>query len=125
MSRSLTPILLIGLVLTCPILCGPGGPSEIGHGSECGGASGDPCRNDGGGGCPEDRDNCVCRGAIQSVETRLDTTFTLATSSVFLIAAVDPPIPPRHHLTWAGEPTGLAGWGDALTVRAYLQNFRF
>ena len=34
---------------------------------------------------------------------------------------------PAHslaHLTSDGSPTGLASWGDSVTVRALLQNFR-
>ncbi len=30
-----------------------------------------------------------------------------------------------QHLTAEGTPTGLAALGDALSVRAFLQNFRF
>jgi hypothetical protein len=32
---------------------------------------------------------------------------------------------PTRHLTPDGSPTGLASWGGSLTIRAYLQNFRF
>lgn len=122
MPRCLVPVLLIGLVLACPLLCGPCGAADIGHGSTTSDGSG---HEHGGNGCPEDSDNCVCRGAIQSLETRSVSPSTDLPSLVCLLAPIDPPLPPDHHLTGTGGPTGLAGWGSSLTIRALLQNFQF
>ncbi len=113
--------LLASLVFACPLICGG---DEIGHGAQHDAASG--------GGeehapdqCPDGADNCVCRGAVQANDARpnvqpdimvgllVDLTHRLVLAS------------PTRHLTPDGSPTGLASWGGSLTIRAYLQNFRF
>jgi hypothetical protein len=43
----------------------------------------------------------------------------------FLASLPTPLISLSQHLTAEGAPTGLAALGDALSVRAFLQNFRF
>jgi hypothetical protein len=45
-------------------------------------------------------------------------------SPLLLDAFAHTPHHPIAHLTWGGSPTGLAGWGDTITVRSLLQNFR-
>lgn len=108
--------LLVGLLLSCPVLCGA---DEIGHDAAAGDAS--PGHDD----CPEGDDGCVCQGAVQVDAVR--ATLPEATLAGLLYALVPHPcpLPPPLRLTPDGSATGLAGWGDATTVRAYLQNFRF
>ncbi len=105
------------------MLCGA---DELGHGVKHAAASGDA-----GGGhipdqCPEGGDNCVCRGAVQANGARANAPDAIVAGPLFSLAPprhLTPPV--AHHLTADGSPTGLASWGESLTIRAYLQNFRF
>ena len=120
--RRLVSVLLTGLLLACPFLCGA---DEIGHSTRHEAASDAAGKDHAPDQCPEGGDNCVCRGAVQASDVRPDAPDSVAIGPLYV------PLPqprlalPAHHLTQDGSPTGLAGWGDALTVRAYLQNFRF
>ena len=115
--------LLAFLLLACPFVCGA---DEIGHGDQHEASSGEAGPDHRPDQCPDGGDSCVCRGAVASQETQAalpdagvaDVLDHLTPAQPLLRAAA-------HHLTRDGSPTGLAGWGDALTVRAYLQNFRF
>jgi hypothetical protein len=117
-------MLLIGLILVCPFLCGTAEADHVTHREHPMSGPVDntaPCH------CPAESDDCICRGAVQSADIRLPD-----------IDSVCSPIPahglpgilehaPAHsfaHLTTDGNPTGLAGWGDAITIRALLQDFR-
>ena len=111
--------LLTVLILTCPLLCGAAEAGHVTHREH-------PVSSPAPGHCPEDADNCICQGAVQSADVRVPG-----------VDAISSPLPPHGlvgvldhapahslaHLTSDGTPTGLAGWGDAVTVRAYLQNF--
>lgn len=114
-------MLLTGLILACPFLCGA---DEIGHSARHGHAAGESGKGSAPDPCPESSDNCVCRGAVQASDVRATDPDVDMAAPLFL------PAPPlfagllHHHLTWEGSPTGLAGWGDSLTIRAFLQNFR-
>jgi hypothetical protein len=116
--RSLINTLLACLILACPFLCGA---DEVGHSVQHEHAR----KGDAPAHCPENSDNCVCRGAVQPSDVRACTPDVGTSAPLFLIT---PPLfvaHPLHHLTWEGSPTGLASWGDSLTIRALLQNFRF
>jgi hypothetical protein len=111
---------LAGLLILCPILCGA---KEFGHGARphatADGASPDSAPDP----CPEDGDNCICQGAVQVDSLRGHDSDIFDLPLLFL-AIVHTPLHPASHLTSQGSPTGLAGWGDANTVRSFLQNFR-
>ncbi len=116
--RTLISTLLACLILACPFLCGA---DEVGHSvqHEHTGKGDAPVH------CPESSDNCVCRGAVQISDMRASTPGLDVSAPLFFLV---PPLSlahPLHHLTWEGSPTGLASWGDSLTIRALLQNFRF
>jgi hypothetical protein len=116
--RALINTLLACLILACPFLCGA---DEIGHGAqhEHSGKGTAPAH------CPENSDNCVCRGAVQSSDVRANAPVADACAPLFLPAPPLLTVQPLHHLTTEGSPTGLASWGGSLTIRALLQNFRF
>lgn len=118
--RSFLVTLLTGLLLACPFLCGA---DEIGHGAQH--EAGDAGQSHSPDRCPEGGDSCVCRGALQSNDVRAASPDSIAVGPLYVFLPQSCAPPPAHHLTLDGSPTGLAGWGDALTVRAYLQNFRF
>jgi hypothetical protein len=119
--RAIAALLLTGLLVLCPILCGA---EEFGHGAHRHGssesASHDPSAP---GQCPEEGDNCICQGAVVSVDVRVPDADALGLP-LLLGMLVHTPHHPLAHLTWDGSPTGLAGWGDSHAVRAFLQNFR-
>jgi len=119
--RRLITTLLATLIFACPFLCGA---DKLGHGVQCGCAAGDEGR-DGPDQCPEGGDSCVCQGAVQSADVRAVTPSCDAALPLYVFVPQPPLIHSPHHLTRDGAPTGLAGWGDSLNVRAYLQNFRF
>lgn len=122
--RTFVTLLLTGLILACPFLCGA---AEAGHATHGEHAAAGPVHSPAPAHCPEGSDDCICRGAVQSADVRVPA-----------LDAVSVPLPlhgmfgildhaPSHslaHLTSDGTPTGLGGWGDAATVRAVLQNFR-
>ncbi len=114
---------LIAILTLCPVFCGT---EEADHGTHWHGTS---AGNDSDelpaspGHCPEDGDNCICQGAIQSAAVRVSDAFVVALSSPLVFALATPPHP-LAHLTCEGAPTGLAGWGNSHAVRAFLQNFR-
>jgi hypothetical protein len=115
--QSLINMLLACLILACPLLCGA---EEVGHGvqHEYAGEGDSPAH------CPENGDNCVCRGAVQTSNARAIAPDVEVPGPHFFLA---PPLlhaHPFHNLTWEGPPAGLASWGDSLTIRALLQNFR-
>jgi len=117
-------MLLTGMLLGCPFLCGSaeaGSPAHRQH------AAAGPINSPASTHCPDDSDDCIWRGAVQSADVRVPG-----------IDAVSFPLPlhgligilehaPSHslaHLTSDGTPTGLGSWGDAATIRAVLQNSR-
>ncbi|QEH34828.1 hypothetical protein OJF2_33730 [Aquisphaera giovannonii] len=121
--RRLVTTLLTGLLLACPLLCGG---DEIGHGAQHESAPGDaggkhaPCQ------CPDGDDNCICRGAVEANAARTNALLDSADARPLFVPASQPWLaPPAHHLTPEGSTTGLASLGESLTIRAYLQNFRF
>jgi len=124
--RVFVSTLLSILLLACPFLCGA---DEIGHQARHEHASSSDGQGDSDDAnapdhCPGSSDNCVCRGAVPSIASRADLAEFGAWVPLLL---TQPPLFStclHHHLSWKGSPTGLAGWGDALTVRAFLQNYR-
>src|SRR5512135_2008186 len=77
--------------------------------------------------CPEDCNDCICRGAVPSADIRVPGVDAISSLLRLhgLVGILDhAPAHSLAHLTSDGSPTGLAGWGDAVTVRAILQNFR-
>jgi hypothetical protein len=147
---TLTVSLLIAVVTLCPILCrtievvhaspqdratrtssdAPRPPSVLLN------ATDDCCRSkhDGqtpiGGGncCSGGDDTCLCSGTVKGSDAQVPDFRGVGTSypSDGHLDAGRPTH--RHvlvHLNSAGQPVGLAWLGDALTVRAFLQNFRF
>lgn len=117
-------MLLTGLILACPFLCGT---AEAGHVTHREHSASGPADAPAPGHCPEESDDCICRGAVQSADVRVPggdpIGFLLPLHG--LVGILDhAPAHSLAHLTSGGTPTGLAGWGDAVTVRALLQNFR-
>jgi hypothetical protein len=119
--RTLAAFSLIGLLTLCPLICGA---EEIAGGAHRHRPAGGPAGN-APSHCPEEGDNCICQGAIPLDEVR---TPAQDSGAIGLRPLLGPCAQiPRHpiaHLTWSGSPTGLAGWGDAVAVRSFLQNFR-
>lgn len=119
--RSFVATLLTCLLLACPFLCGA---DEIGHSAQHEASSGKSSKDQVPDQCPEGSDNCVCRGAVQASDVRADAPDTIAAGPLFLLVPTLQFAHPLYHLTLDGSPTGLASWGDSLTIRALLQNFR-
>ncbi len=126
MVRSFAIMLLIGSILVCPFYCGAAEAGHSAHHLKGANAAG-PRDHDGPDDCPQEGDNCICRGAVQAADVRLPA-LDLAGSP---LPAHGPaglldhaPCHSLTHLTCEGTPTGLAGWGDTITVRALLQDFR-
>lgn len=120
--RSFVHTLLTCLIIACPFLCGADAVGHsVQHEASSAGDSGNHHVPDQ---CPEGSDNCVCRGAVQASEVRSDTPDTIASRPPFLLVPTPHRTHSLHHLTQDGSPTGLASWGDFLTIRALLQNFR-
>jgi hypothetical protein len=118
--RAILSGLLIGFLTLCPILCGA---KEFAHGAHPHGTSDAASPDSAPDQCPEDGDNCICQGAVQVDSLRGQDSDVFDLPLLFL--AFDP-TPPHYasHLTTQGSPTGPSGWGDANTVRSFLQNFR-
>jgi len=114
--RVLLNLILAGLIIACPAVCGAGEAGHDAHRPEAADSQGDPVH------CPQDGDACICEGAVPTNDVQVPTLDTVALP--FFVALVHGLAHPIPHLTWNGSPTGLAGWGDSLTVRALLQNFR-
>jgi hypothetical protein len=113
--------LLTVLILACPFVCGAAEATHLARGHHAGSSPTVPAH------CPEDSDNCICRGAVQSSDVRVPNSgaigLPLSLNGLVGILAHSP-AQSLAHLTSDGSPTGLASWGDSVTVRALLQNFR-
>lgn len=125
--RPIVSALLACLLLACPLLC-RAVESECSH--ELSGATGGP--QDGSHiptSCPDDGVCCVCAGATQTGEFRsadLASPDPLPSlNSWLLFLPTLPPIGVTRYPAREEPPAGLAVFGDALAVRAFLQNFRF
>lgn len=120
--RTLAVYSLVVLVMLCPVLCGA---AEVAYGlHQHGAADVSPDHATPPTHCPEEGDNCICQGAIQSSDVRVPGSFDAFGLLVPSLPLDRTPLHPIAHLTREGLPTGLAGWGSSLTVRAFLQNFR-
>ena len=123
--RKLASLVLIGLLLLCPVICGA---AEIGHGPGGHGTSADSREHAGEPeSCPEDGDNCICQGAVRSVEVRVADHSADASDLPFLPHhfVIDLAIP-RLTVASLAEERGVAastGWHDARVLRAWLQCF--
>lgn len=119
--RRLVSMLLSGLILACPYLCGADEAGQrMGHAHVAGQSGSDDAPAH----CPESSDNCVCQGAIQTNDAGATTPDAEGSTPFFFVIPTFLFAHPLHHLTCEGSPTGLASWGDSLTIRAVLQNFR-
>lgn len=149
MLRTFSTSLLVGILTICPVLCRT---VEVAHASLRGHATevptdaarppcdlaqkGDDCcpadaddRVPPGGDdcCPEGGDNCICGGAVEAHGSQDLGPGTWGDSPCFDALPGVGSTAHTHafvHLTSDGQPAGLASWGDALSVRARLQNFR-
>src|SRR4051794_39532457 len=106
--RTFVTMLLSGLILACPFLCGAAEANHVAHREH---TTGDASHGPAPSHCPEDGDDCVCRGAVASSDVKVP-----AFDSIGL------PLPlgglggalahsPAHslaHLTSDGTPAGLA-----------------
>lgn len=125
--RSFVSLFLVSLLLACPLLCRaiePGCSHELtGGANDLDDDSHIPPS------CPDDGVSCISGGAVQTGELRavdLPSPMTmLFLDGWFPTSLLTPLISLSQHLTAEGTPTGLAALGDALSVRAFLQNFRF
>lgn len=119
--RAFLTAILAFVIASCPVLCGA---DEIGHSAHHERAA--DTSNDHGSqdSCPDSADNCVCRGAVQRTDGKPVVPDLAYAVHLFHFA------PPVHlplslcSLTSQGSPNDLASWGDSLTIRALLQNFR-
>jgi hypothetical protein len=114
---------LIGIILACPLLCGLAEAGHDAHREHGSGQADSPAPAH----CAEEADDCICRGAVQSIDVRVPDSYFAIESSWLEGFGVSITRPLPHffaHLTCQGSPTGLASWGDSSTVRALLQNFR-
>ena len=123
MVRAFIATILTGLILACPFICGAAEAVEGSHQHHAAGQTGTPAPAH----CPEDSDNCVCRGAVQFGDVKVPDIDAIGLPLPFgglvgLLAHA--PAHPQTHLTRDGTPTGLAAWGNSTAVRALLQNFR-
>jgi hypothetical protein len=119
--RAIAALLLTGLLVVCPLLCGA---AEFGLGAHRHGAPESPSHDPSTPvQCPEEGDNCICHGAVVTVDVRLSDAGSFVLRSL-LGALVHTPHHPIAHLTWDGSPTGLAARGGALAARSVLQSFR-
>ena len=120
--RSLVSLVLIGLIIACPVLCGASEAYQYAHrhdsAQECPNESSPPVH------CPQDGDDCICNGAVRAGDVK-PTDLNFVGALLFIPVLSPTPPHPLPHLTQDGAPTGLAAWGDSLTVRALLQNFRW
>lgn len=116
MSR-VAAVLLVGLLVLCPAVCGAEEPDRGTHAHSAAGGPATPAH------CPEDGSNCICQGAVQvdAVRVAHPDADVLTPPSDLLVAT---PLLPRPHLTRDGSPTGLAGLGDRPAIRAFLQSVR-
>jgi hypothetical protein len=120
-------MLLVCLLLACPFLCRA---AETGCSHELSGASSGP-QDDSRipPSCPDDGVCCICAGATQTGEFRAaDQTSPDLLPSLdgwFLPLLPSPHIFVTQYLALEEPPAGLAAFGDALAVRAFLQDFRF
>jgi hypothetical protein len=77
--------------------------------------------------CSDGGTNCLCDGAVEGSYVRALAFDALALAEPF--ASLPPAVCELpsllDHLTEDSHPCGLIALGDALTVRALLQNFRF
>lgn len=122
--RTALSSLLAFLVLACPFLCGATEAEHAARGEH--GATGSP-GTPGPSHCPEESDNCVCRGAVESAAVKVasgDTIGVPLPSQDLLGHLAHSPAHWLAHLTHNGSPMGLARWSDSTAVRAHLQNFR-
>lgn len=110
-------LLLVTLVSACPFICGPAEENCVAHAPDPTHQPSHPVH------CPQDDDACICSGAISSGDVRLPDVDHVGLPTDYAIN-IPAPCHPLAHLAWDGSPSGLAGWGDAVTVRAVLQNFR-
>jgi hypothetical protein len=122
--RCLASLVLIGSIWTCPFFCGA---AEAGHTARHLTAAAGPRGHSAPDDCPRQGDNCICQGAVQSADIRLPGP-DVTSSPLALYGQTGildhAPSHPLTHLTCEGTPTGLAGWGDTIAVRALLQDFR-
>ena len=121
--RSYLTAILAAFLLACPFLCGTVGACPLAH---LAAYEDGPCDDPSPGGhCPDDEDDCICRGAVRTGDVRvahfLDGVATLRGPADFVWPA---PIHPFVRMACDGSPSGLAALGGAITVRAFLQNFR-
>jgi hypothetical protein len=125
--RTLVSLFLAGLLLACPLLCRA---AESGCCHESLGAAGESQEDSHAPpSCPDDAVSCICAGATQADDCRaaalapphslpfLDGLF-FDLHPAFPVSDTRNPIPLE-------PPARLAAFGDALAVRAFLQNFRF
>jgi hypothetical protein len=125
--RIFATTLLICLLVACPLFCRA---AETGCSHELSEASsGPPDDSHIPPSCPDDGVCCICAGATQTGDVR---AADLASSELppsldgrFLPLLPAPHIFVVQYFTLEEPPVGLAVFGDALGVRAFLQDFRF
>src|SRR4051812_23093271 len=72
--RTALSLLLSGLILACPFLCGA---AEAGHVAHREHASTDSPNHPAPAHCPEDSDDCMCRGAVESSDVKVPDSDTV------------------------------------------------
>ena len=121
--RSVVALILMGTILVCPFICGLDECACATNRHHVDGPNDGPSP----GHCPEDGDDCICRGAIPSSDVKIphadDSGLRLSLYDLTGILAHTTPHS-LAHLTNDGHPAGLASCGGAVVVRALLQNFR-
>ena len=70
--RIVTALFLIGLLSACPVVCGAFEVGHDSHGLET--QTGTPCDPASPVHCPPDADDCICQGAVQTVDVRVPSS---------------------------------------------------
>jgi|ThiBio_1000_plan_1041568.scaffolds.fasta_scaffold02433_6 hypothetical protein len=116
-------LILVGLVLLCPAICGAADAAQGAHRHQAPSCPGEdpstPAH------CPEEGATCLCEGAVRTAEVRsndLDPVGTLSFGVLLADCCLFVPARLSAHLTHGGRP--LASGGDASAVCALLQIFR-
>ncbi|HEU5115655.1 MAG TPA: hypothetical protein VFT74_03185 [Isosphaeraceae bacterium] len=108
--------LLIGLIALCPLICGGESVGSYHQENHAVGHRSSPNP------CPEDGDNCICQGAIQTDAFR--DAMPLPLGDCLLVGWGAPAAPsPRSNVIGNGD-FRLDRPGFGLLRRAVLQNFR-
>ena len=111
MARNCVSTLLAGLILSCPFLCGA---DEVDHAAHAPHDTSGPCDPSSPVHCPQESEDCICQGAIPTIDSRVDDLHLLGMPCGFRAMLGLPPHAVSHsliQLSRVDTAAGLAGWG--------------